>query len=110
MENKLLFASETWMEVENYRTDDERRVGLGESGTYETFTDNRGELYRAMQKEYGRCTGKVYIGEDQDQIKEIGWVFIKRQTYQDSDETYLQETWVTIHTKEPTKTIEYHYA
>lgn len=107
MEN--LFAHESWVEIINNSDDElERRVGLGESDVYETFTDDRGELYRAMRKQFGRCTSKVYHGETDP--KEIGWIFVKRQKYQDSRETYLQETWVTVHTKLPTRTIKYHYA
>ena len=93
-----LYAQEQWInQTESHHT--------GESDVYETFTDNRGELYHAMQHEYGRCIGKVYV----DEGREIGWVFVKRQQYDNSADTFLLETWVTIHTAPPTKSIEYHY-
>ena len=78
----------------------------GDSDVYETFTEDRGELYHAMQREYGRCVGKVYVDDGQP----IGWVFQKRKQYDDSPETFLLETWVTVHSGPPTKTIENHYA
>ena len=82
---------------------------LEDSDVYETSCDTRGELYRTMQTEYGRCVGKVYIGDGQA----IGWIFRKRERYQDCqdcNETFLQEAWVSVHDRPPTKTIEYHYA
>ncbi len=113
MEMENLFVQETWIEVRNKNTDKERRIGLGESDVYETFTDDRGELYRAMQKEYGRCISKIYVDEagfkrrkKMPKFKEIGWVFVKREKYGDCNETYLQETWVTVQTKEPARKIE----
>lgn len=80
----------------------------GESGLYETFTDDVGKLYRHCLKEYGRCTGKVYIDTDAG-TKAIGWIFLKRQKYEDCNETYLLETWVTLHDSEPERTIKHHY-
>ncbi len=81
----------------------------GDSDVYKTFTDSYGELYRAMMREYGRCTGKVYI-DTKTGARAIGWVFMKRQTYDDCNETYILETWVTVHKAPPTKTTEFHYA
>jgi hypothetical protein len=52
-------------------------------------------LYRYGVKEHGRCTGKVYVDTD-DGVKHIGYVFLKRRQYEDSDKSYLAETWVTI--------------
>jgi hypothetical protein len=73
----------------------------GDSPVYETFTDDRGVLYREMQREYGRCTSKVYIDDPEiGAPKAIGWVFQKRVPYADDpNETYLREVWVTVHTE-----------
>ncbi len=98
-----LYIEENWID----RT---RNCGLGDSDIYESFTDNRGELYRAMQREYGRCVGKVRIDRTDGTTQEIGWVFRQRARYEDTREFYLRETWVTVHEAPPTKTIEYHYA
>lgn len=71
----------------------------------------RSALYRFSVKEYGRCTGKVYVdkrtptndkgGERWDTVH-TGWCFVKRERYEDDtlsccvDEAYLCETWVTV--------------
>ena len=81
----------------------------GGSPVFETFTDNRGELFRFCQREYGRCQSKVYI-DTEDGAKLIGWTFLKRQRYDNCNETYLMETWITLHSGPPTDTREYHYA
>ncbi len=94
-----LYVEENWINAsEGHRN--------GDSEIYETFTDNRGELYRAMRREYGRCVSKVYINDGQP----VGWVFQKRQQYDDSPETFLLETWVTVYSEPPTETIDHHYA
>jgi len=54
-------------------------------------------LYRFGISEYGRCTSKVYI-DTSDGTKHIGYVFVKRTKYQDSNETYLHETWLSYAT------------
>lgn len=78
---------------------------LGSSEVYETWCETIGELFLEMQREYGRCVSKVYIGEG----TQIGWVFEKLQTYTDCDEQYLMQTWVTIHQSKPVKSITYDY-
>ena len=109
-----LFVQESAVNVtEGYRCRD--------SEVYETMYDTRGDLYRAMQAEHGRCVGKVYvenvfpdtfavvdIDKDNNQIV-VGWIFQKLARYTDTNEPYLLETWVTVHDAEPTRTIEYHY-
>ena len=81
---------------------------IGESDVYETFTDNTGELYRAMQREYGRCISKVYI-DAEGGPKAIGWVFQGRDKYEDTGEVYLREVWVTLHDEPDTVTRTHHY-
>lgn len=98
----MLYAQESYVNATEGRL-------YGEGPVTETFTADRGELYRACQKEYGRCTGKVYIDSDEGP-RAIGWVFQGRARYEDSDETYLREVWVTVHTSPPDKIIHYHYA
>ncbi len=61
-----------------------------------------GEIYRASQKEHGRCTGKVYIDTQSRGTISVGWVFVKRQKFDDSSETFLMETWVTLVDKDET--------
>lgn len=70
----------------------------GDSGWYEPYTDNPGALYRSLQSEYGRCTGRVYIDLPNGKAKPVGWVFVKRMEYEGSRnrETYIREAWVSL--------------
>ena len=56
--------------------------------------DNRDRvgLFRRLSREFGRCSSKVYVGEGTP----VGWVFEKKALYDDTRETYIMETWVTI--------------
>ena len=65
---------------------------LGDSGEYEPFTQNIGELFRSCQKQFGKCISKLFIGEG----RQMGWVFQKLTQYEDCKEKYLQETWVSL--------------
>lgn len=81
---------------------------FGDSPVYETDMDTPGEIYRHAVREYGRCTGKVYI-DAADGVKAVGWVFVKRGRYEDTGDTYLREVWVTVHDAPETVTREHHY-
>jgi hypothetical protein len=70
---------------------------------YTPYTDNRGQLYRSLVREYGRCTSKVYIDKTDGPPEAIGWTFVKRVEYDDADRirnkaerTYLREVWVAL--------------
>jgi hypothetical protein len=100
--SKNIFIQESFVDlIQNCRT--------GESEVYETFTDNTGELFRSLRKEYGRCISRVYRDGPDGSAIPFGWVFKKSRRYNDSRETFTQEVWVTLHQAPPTKTIEYHY-
>lgn len=53
---------------------------------------DRGCLFRRLSREFGRCSSKVYVGEGTP----VGWCFEKKNRYDDTRETYIMETWVTI--------------
>lgn len=75
-------------ETEGYR--------FGDSEWYEAYTDDKGRLFKDMQKEYGRCSGKMYVEPDG---KQVGWVFVKSMQYEDArskDEVYIREVWVEV--------------
>ncbi len=99
---------------ENYiqypKCDTEKGYRAGESGPYEAFTEDVKRLFRSLSKEYGRCVSRVYIDEN-GESKPIGWVFQKRKKYEDVDEYYILETWVTLHEKpdEVTRKEFFHY-
>ena len=61
-----------------------------------THYDTPSEVYKSMQEKYGRCTGYVYVDTPEGEAQRIGWVFVKRERYDDCDETFLQETWVSV--------------
>jgi hypothetical protein len=77
---------------------------FGESEWFKPFTDDLGQLYRSLVKEYGRCISKVYV--DQLQVNgrmtavHVGWCFLKRMKYEDAKETYLREVWVHVRNAE----------
>lgn len=59
------------------------------------WTMDRGDLYRACQREYGRCIGKVFIDKTTGGPPDsVGWCFVSRERYEDTNEPYLRETWV----------------
>ena len=79
---------ETWINsTKNYR--------VGETEYYESFTENVGELFLSLQKEFGRCSSKIYV-DLPNEATPCGWVFVKRVKYDDVDQYYLQETWVQV--------------
>jgi hypothetical protein len=102
-----LWVSETFLN----KTKDFR---FGDTEPYETYTDTIGQLFREMQREYGRCVSRVYT-DASGTTKQIGWVFEKRMQYEDARgndterDYYIREVWVTVYTAPPTKSIKYHY-
>ncbi len=78
----------------------------------ETYFDEDvtpGEIYRASMKEYGRCASKVYVDTSYG-AKPIGWVFEKLEKYDDCDQKYMREVWVTLLSEyDPTPRKSYHY-
>ena len=87
-----------------YHMCDDIVTDLGD--TYMGEDASIGDIYRASQKEHGRCISKVYIG---DGIP-VGWVFVKREKYEDDPkQSYLHETWISLLDKDETvRNIEYH--
>lgn len=83
---------------------------IGKDEALETRFETKGELFRFCQKEYGRCVSKVYVEKLGQEDRPVGWVFEKNVKYSDVNETYLQETWVTIHSALPEHKTICHYA
>ena len=77
---------------------------VGESDPYEPYTDNVGRLFRACQREHGRCISKMFA-DGPEEPKQVGGVFEKRQKYSDCQDTYLAETWVTLYKSYEKKTV-----
>jgi len=81
---------------------------VGDSGTFEPWTEEIGKLFLSFQREYGRYVSKVYVDSD-GSGKAIGWVFNKLVSYTDCDEKYMQSTWITLHNTKPTYRHEYDF-
>lgn len=82
---------------------------FGSSELYEPFTFDIRELFRSLQKTYGRCISKMYIDLSDGTSKVIGWVFLKTKKYTDTKEKYIQEAWVEPHKQQPTVTVTNHF-
>lgn len=87
-----LLISESFVDLD-------KEMRYGDTPVYEAYTENRGELFRSCQKEWGRCVSKVYVDKTDGKVEAVGWVFHKRVEYDDArnGETYLREVWVHIH-------------
>lgn len=96
-----------WVQEEYVTVEGDKRYGSGSDDPQESRFDNKGDLFRFCLREFGRCVSKVYVGEKNPRA--IGWVFEKRVKYTDSDKTYLQEAWITLHTAPPVRSIKYNY-
>lgn len=82
---------------------------------YETFTSDRGRLYKSLVGTYGRCVGAMHFeSEGGRTVPNIGWVFQKRRRYEDTGRGtgrkavyYIHEVWVTlVHRATVTRKIE----
>jgi hypothetical protein len=111
-----LWIRESFVEVSDDRDEDgdRKRYGLGEGEVYQTYLTTLGDLYRAMQAEYGRCTGRVYIDRKGGGSVPVGWVFVKRERYEGTPRageprSYLREVWVSVHSAPDTVTRTAHY-
>ena len=65
-----------------------------EDSVIDTVTD----IYHFGLGQFGRCTGKVYVDAPSG-AKHVGYVFQGLDKYEDSDETYLREVWISISTR-----------
>jgi len=74
---------------------------ISESDLYTPFTDDISALFKALQKEHGRCISRVYSDDKDGVPHHVGWIFQKKRKYEDTDEYYLQEVWVTLYEKKP---------
>lgn len=70
-------------------------IGSDDFPLEDSIIDTRGDLYRFGLREYGRCTGKVYV-DTPDGPRHCGYVFEGRDRYQDTGELYLREVWITV--------------
>ena len=96
--------------------DEKHSFGPDPEELEEIEASSMGELFQKMRALHGRCTGKVHIdtrGPSDppgvfNKTLTIGWVFLKKDKYEDTGEPFLCETWITVHEQRPT--ITHHYA
>lgn len=69
------------------------------SSTYMGEDATKGEIFLALQKEYGRCTSKIYFEYTSRADRECGWYFVKRDRLSDTGESYLRGAWVMLLTQ-----------
>ena len=82
---------------------------IGISGPQECYEIDGtvGQVYNRCLAEHGRCISKIYHEKAASLDLPVGWCFEKRVAYQDDpSKTYLQETWVTLHSSPPTRSVE----
>lgn len=110
---KAIYVQETYCKREDAENSEgeffTKLIHIGETGVFEAWTNDRGKLFRSLQREYGRCTGAVYTERPNGKARRIGWTFQKRVRYEDCNETYLREVWVTLHARMPKTTTKYYY-
>lgn len=89
----MLLIQKSW-------TNESKGYLMGESDKYEyeSFTDNLKELFQSMQSEYGKCISACYIDLN-GKPKKIGWVFEMKVNYENTNESYLHHTWISIEEK-----------
>jgi hypothetical protein len=93
--------SNIWIAIDQtVQPDSGRGYGGEPTPPYETFTDNRKRLFIALQREFGPCRSSVYRDKADGGAERIGWLFSKRCKYEDSNECYTLDTWVTLVTPE----------
>lgn len=90
------------LQVKETYVNRDTNIRFGETDWYETWTDDRGKLFRSLRSEFGRCTGKMYADTATETLTDQGWIFLKRTPYggnslrSDAKDTYLQETWIQV--------------
>jgi hypothetical protein len=95
--------------TEGYRFSEDIVVDL-EDTIFDPDDENLpGEIFRYSQKEFGRCVSKVYVTRNDGEALHIGWVFEKKEHYEDTGDPFLHETWVTLLDEDRTEHIRtYH--
>lgn len=88
--------------------DEDRGYRFGDDTPYETMYEETGDLFKALMKEYGRCTSKMFVDKLDGSAKQVGWCFEKKAKYEDTNELFTQAAWVWVFTEMPVKTVTIH--
>jgi hypothetical protein len=99
--------------IQESMTNEDEGYRIHDTDVYETHHNNIKDLFKSLQKEYGRCMGKIFVdrydGLLGDTAVQVGWIFEKKVKYDDTDAYFTQATWVAVHTKEPEHITKNHY-
>lgn len=90
---------------------------FGEGDWYESYHDTIGSLFKGLQQEYGRCTGRVYVDrtprfDGPNTPLQTGWIFEKKIAYEDArhplkqNDFYVRAVWVEVSTTEPKRVVQ----
>ena len=73
-----------------------RGCTIGEEEWRDCFFQNGKNLFKSLQKQYGRCESKIYIdvpmGDGTFRTVSCGWVFSKYK----KEESFILETWIEL--------------
>lgn len=70
-------------------------ISAGDTPVETAYTD-KNELFTACEREFGKCTGKLYAYSKGKRVT-VGWTFEKKQKDGNVRKPYTQETWVSIY-------------
>lgn len=102
-EPPTLYSTEVLTEIDS---EGEERIFSEGGEPHECFTDDVGRLFRSCQREYGRCTSRVYVDRADGSTPAVGWHFEKMREYEDSGRYgrprsyYKQGAWVSLYTRD----------
>jgi hypothetical protein len=86
------------MIVREEYTDETRKCIVGEDEVVLSEEDSKpGDIYRSYLQEGWACKSSVYIDDrESGDSQRIGWHFVRRSNYEDTNESYLAGLWVTL--------------
>jgi len=95
--------SDNYLWIKETYVNKDKGYVYGETEPYETWAepDEVDELFLSLQREFGRCVNTQYTEVERGVDVKSGWVFEKRVQYNDCDESYIKQTWVTVWSEAP---------
>jgi hypothetical protein len=68
----------------------------GDTQIYETDCETTGELFHRLKREYGNARMMYSENRETGKSVRVGWVFHSTARYDDTDEPYKREVWVSV--------------
>jgi len=84
---------------------------FGNSGWQDTDMTEKGKIFLAMQREFGRCVSGVFVDKKDGTTEQVGWVFEKKMKYEDArsnkpEDFYIRQVWVELRRQDLTYGLE----